>query len=224
MTININNFQLAIGIPNSHDILYSDFFDSFICMEKPPFIYIRERGTVNQIDEMRNNIVMRAKNTGATHLLMMDCDQTYPTNLISKLLRDIKDKMVVGALVHRRYPPFDPLIIKGKPNHYQTIIDWPEGEIIPVDATGTGCLMFDMRVFDIIKKPWFKLKKRKTGMLGEDFYFCDKAKKSGVQVYVDTSLQCGHLALMEVGVATWELYKHVKIEQIQRREIKGQEV
>lgn len=222
--IEISNKRLAIGVPNSLDRIYSDFFDSFICMEKPPFIYIRERGEVGQLDEMRNEIVRKAKHAGVTHLAMLDMDQIYPSNLITKLLSDIKDKMVVGALIHRRYPPFDPLIIKGSVGKYETITNWEDGELVEVDATGTGCLMFDMKIFDEIPEPWFKFAKTKKGTVGEDFYFCNRVRKAGHKIFVDTSLQVGHLALMEISRGTWELYKHLKIaqaEQIKNKVIGG---
>jgi len=185
-------------------------------MEKIPFTYIRERGDVGQLDQMRNKIVKRAQVTGATHLLMMDCDQVYPSNLITKLLEDIRGRLIVGALVHRRYPPFDPLIIKGSVGKYKTITDWEDGELIEVDATGTGCLMFDMKIFDEIPEPWFKFAKTKKGTVGEDFYFCNKVRKAGHKIFVDTGLQIGHLALMEISRGTWELYKHLKIAQAQQ--------
>jgi hypothetical protein len=45
-----------------------------------------------------------------THLLMMDTDQTYPQDTITKLLSH--DVTVCGAVIHRRYPPFEPILYR----------------------------------------------------------------------------------------------------------------
>lgn len=139
----ITNFKLAIGFPCSWPFVPFPFFRSFVFMERPEFTPIF--ATNGPIDGLRNHIVAEAMSIGASHLIMMDLDQIYPIETITKLL---KHKLpLVGCKVHRRYPPFDPLMLKGDINSYYIIEEWEESTLQEVDATGTGCLMFDMRLF-----------------------------------------------------------------------------
>jgi hypothetical protein len=204
--MNISNFRLGIGIPNNYDQVPSAFFDSFQLMEKPPYYYLRaSRGP---IDDMRNDMVREAFETRCTHLIMMDTDQIYQPNTIPRLLSHKKD--IVGCMICRRYPPFDPIMLRGRVNTYQNVKEWTDGELVEVDATGTGCLLFSMEVFKKVPEPWFTFDRRDTGLVGEDIGFCAKARAVGYQIYVDTGCPAGHLSNMLVTVDTWRLYSCVQ--------------
>lgn len=209
----ISNLHLAIGIPLSFPWVPSSFFHSFIQMEKPNFTYIYADST-GPIHELRNNIVEKAMAVGATRLLMCDVDQVYHPKTIPRLL---SHKLpVVGALVHRRYPPFDSLMMKfvkidENTNAFESIDDWEPGALVEVDATGTGCIMFDMKVFRKISKPWFKAQYNPDGSpIGEDFGFCQELKMTGYKIFVDTSVPAGHLTTMIVSTETSRLYRAMK--------------
>lgn len=201
----ISNFSLGIGIPLSFQMIPSAFFDSFISMEKPPFVY--HRTSNGPIDEMRNNIVRGAIQAGNTHLIMMDVDQCYHTQTITKLLAH--KLPVVGALVYRRYPPFDPLMLKGTMLKYQTIMEWEPESLVEVEATGTGCLLFDMQVFHKMPAPWFRARREpKTGQpIGEDIGFCADLRAAGYRIFVDTSIPAGHLSQIQITEGMWKLYR-----------------
>lgn len=213
----ITNLKLGIGIP--HNTYYAPFafFDSFIAMEKIPFIYLRSSAG-NNIAGMRNNIVKAALKNACSHLIMMDTDQIYPHETITRLLEHRLP--IVGCKIHRRYPPFDPLMFSGEPHKYLNIDDddYEPGALVKVDATGTGCVLFDMRVFQDIPAPWFAEEiNPETGEVetGEDFYFCQKAREHGFDIYVDTSLNVGHLSQMIVNEGTHKLYKRVKKQELE---------
>jgi len=202
--VRISNLKLGIGIPNNFPMVPSAFFDSFICMEKPDFLFLRS--SYGPIDEMRNNIVRDALRSGCTHLILMDTDQVYPVDTITRLLSHRLP--VVGCLLFRRYPPFDPLMLTGEVTKYSTVTEWKDGELVEVDATGTGCVLYDTEVFTRIPDPWFRFRKTvEGGDIGEDIGFCHDLKKAGYKIYVDTAIKVGHLTKMTVDQATWELYK-----------------
>lgn len=203
----ISNVKLGIGIPLNFPQVPAAFFDSFIIMEKPEWIYIRS--SVGPVDVMRNQIVESALAAGCTHLLMMDADQIYAADTIPRLMAHKKD--AVGCMVCRRYPPFDPLMLKGDIGRYEMISDWTPGELVEVDATGTGCLLFDMRVFREIPGPWFQFSQTEEGRpIGEDIGFCSVMRKAGFQIYVDTGCPSGHLSHMVVNEQTYRLYSRLK--------------
>lgn len=203
----ITNFRLGIGLPLSHHMIPSAFFDSFITMEKPPFVYLRTSN--GPIDEMRNSLVLEAMSSDCTHLLMMDTDQMYDTKTIPRLL---SHKLpVVGCLVYRRYPPFDPLMLKGEVGRYEVIEEWEPDSLVEVDATGTGCLLFDMQIFQEMPSPWFIFRRANDGKaVGEDIGFCSDLKAAGYRIFVDTSVPAGHLSQMQITEGTWRLYRKLK--------------
>ena len=114
---------------------------------------------------------------------------------------------------------------KGK---YWPIMDWPVDWVGEVDATGAGCLLVKTGVFRTLHKlwddkrracadqladqgdsvkyfanvgmrlsPWFEF----LDVLGEDFYFCERAREAGFRVLVDTRVSCEHLSLIPVSEA-----------------------
>lgn len=214
----ITNLKLGIGFPCSWSHVPFSFFMSFVQLERPTFIPLA--ATNGPIDGLRNNIVEQAFQSGCSHLIMMDLDQIYPVETITKLLSHRLP--VVGCLIHRRYPPFDPLIVRGEINKYKTINEWQEGELVEVDATGTGCLMFDMRIFEALEPPWFRFRPNpdpaKGGVVGEDFGLCSDLKAAGYKIFVDTSIKCGHLSNMVVTEELWRLYK--KLDEVRLKQSK----
>lgn len=207
----ISNQRLAIGIPCDFPHIPSSFFYSFVLMDKPDFVFIHADN--GPLDTLRNDIVEKAKLEGATSLLMCDVDQVYPVDTITKLMAHRMP--VVGGKVNRRYPPFDPILMRLTSEGYQPIDCYKSGTLVSVDATGTGCILYDMEVFRKLPYPWFKFQKNpQNGMIiGEDIGFCQDLKAAGYDIYVDTSVEIGHLATMVITEATHDLYKAMKTEQ-----------
>ena len=202
----LSNVRLGIGIPLSFPMVPAGFFDSFVSGKKPDWVYLRS--SAGGIETMRNNIVQQAMDSKCTHLIMMDTDQIYHPDTIPKMLSHRLP--VVGCLVYRRYPPFDPLMLKGSIGRYQTIAEWEPESLVEVDATGAGCLMFEMDVFRQMPFPWFKFSKSSEGDVGEDIGFCSDLKRAGYKIFVDTSIPAGHLTQLIVNEGTWKLYRRVK--------------
>jgi len=148
--------------------------------------------------------------TGAKYLLMLDTDQVYPVDTLTKLLSHKVD--VCGVRVHRRWMPFDPIFLRGEIGKYESVSEEEaySGDLIEIDATGTGCLLFDMKVFDKIEKPWFAFDQVDGKPIGEDIYFCSKARKAGLRIFVDTSIEVGHLTTVEVNRFLHQVCKHIK--------------
>ncbi len=202
--------KLGIALPHTDDTISKQFFLSWLMMEKPDYMFLIPKFPQN-IDAVRNDLVLQAIEEKCTHLIMMDTDQVYPSDTITKLISH--KKPIVGAVVHRRYPPFDALLYRGKLGKYYHIPDEEiySGKLVDVDATGTGCILYDMQVFKKIPYPWFKIRRQKDGKpIGEDIGLCSKLKKAGFNIFVDTSIRIGHMAKMVVDENTYRLYKGLK--------------
>ena len=217
--------RLAIALPLTDDKVYNQFFFSFIKViteymsslvksGKPILFDVIMPDFPCQIDAARNNLVHQALMLGCTNIIMMDTDQIYNTdNMLEKMLAH--NKPVVGARVHRRYPPFDPILLFGEVGKLLPIPDdaiKPDGEFnkeLQVDFTGTGCIMFDTQILiDMVPERWFQLTTGEHGQsVGEDIGFCAKLKKKGIPVIVDASIDIKHLTLLAVDWSTHKLFK-----------------
>ena len=122
---------------------------------------------------------------------------------------------IVAALVHRRYPPFDGIMLKIEGDGYAIIEDYEPDSIVEVDATGAGCILYDMSIFKRLPEPWFKFTKNpENGMvIGEDVGLCQDLKALGYKIFVDTSVPAGHLTTMIINRNTHLLYRSMKEKQ-----------
>lgn len=210
----ISNQHLAIGVPCTFPFIPSSFFYSFVMMEKPES-YSFIHADNGPIDTLRNDIVDQALDIGASHLIFMDVDQIYHPKTITSLLAHRLP--VVGAAVCRRYPPFDPIILELKNGAYAHKEEWNPDGLVECDATGSGCLMFEMSIFRKMPKPWFRFQKHEaTGLtIGEDVGFCQDLKAAGYKIFVDCSVHAGHLTTMVINRTTHLLWKSMKEKQHQ---------
>jgi hypothetical protein len=219
----ISNIRLAIGIPCSFPFIPSSFFYSFTLMDKGSFIFIH--ADAGPIDTLRNDIVEKAIKEEATHLLMCDTDQVYARDTVTKLLAH--NLPVVAAKVNRRYPPFDPIILRLNDGRYEPLCigDYEPNSLTECDATGTGCILYNMGIFKKLPYPWFKFHKDPaTGMvIGEDVGLCQDLKRIGYKIYVDTSIEIGHLTTMIVTDNTHKLYCAMKDKQAAKAALVGGE-
>lgn len=214
----ISNLNLAIGVPCSFPTVPVSFFYSFVHLERPDFIFIH--GDNGPIDVIRNDIVRTSIGWGATKLIMMDTDMIYHPKTITRLLSH--NLPIVGALCFRRYPPFDSIMLEAKEENgikgYLSIDEWERDELVEVDATGAGCIMYDMDVFRKMPDPWFKFRHDPdTGVgIGEDIGFCQDLKAAGYRIFVDTSIPCDHLATIAINKNTNLLWRSMKTKEQQQ--------
>lgn len=220
--------KLAIAVPLTDEMVYRQFFFSFVKVITEYMVsLVRSGKSISfdvlmpdfpcQIDEARNNIIYQALLLGCTHIIMMDTDQIYATNdMIEKMLAH--DKPVVGARVHRRYPPFDPILLMGDIGKLYQI---PDEEIrdndgnfakeLSVKYTGAGCILYDMKIFnDMIPEKCFQLKTGEFGKpIGEDIGFCEKLEKLKIPIVVDCTIDIKHLTLLAVDWGTYKLFQRI---------------
>lgn len=204
-------FKLGVGIPLADREVNAQFFLSFVSMMPDAYTLFVPRFPAGKfadsIASVRNDLVEQALEAGCSHLLMCDTDQVYPADTVAKLLSHKKD--IVGVAVHRRWPPFDLVMLRGELGKYTHV---PEdecysGNLVSVDATGTGCLLIDTRVFIDMPRPWFEFGQANGRPVGEDILFCSKARDSGFDIHVDTSIQVDHLTTLRVNRGMREVYK-----------------
>lgn len=216
--------KIGIALPHFGQFCYEQFLWSWTKMlattlaQRPGNYMFLKPGFPSQaetdnrsISEIRNNLVEQALDEVCTSIIMLDTDQTYPPDTIIKLLSH--NLPIVTTQIHRRYPPFDPIMLRGEIHKYKSIPfeEMYTGELVEIDATGAGCICVDMKVFLNIEYPWFEdVPQTEEYMpVGEDINFCYKARHAGYRIFMDTSIQCGHLGLKEFGKFDYVLHRKV---------------
>lgn len=106
-------------------------------------------------DHARNTIVDDfLKKTVAEWLFWIDADTHVPTGALSRLLA--MGKTLASGLYYGKNPPHPPIAYTRLENGTYVPLnkteDWERGEILPVDATGFGCMLTHRSVFEDIRK------------------------------------------------------------------------
>jgi hypothetical protein len=131
------------------------------------------------------------------------------------------DKDICYGVVHRRWPPYDPIAFKDDDKGRVHVSDEEiySGDLIEINNTGMGCVLIKMEVFESIKRPWFHEHITEDGKpIGEDCDFLMKAQKAGFKIFMDTSIQVGHVWKMIFNRSTYMIYKADTKLQWKRRE------
>lgn len=205
--------KCGVAFPDVGLRQYTDFQRSWSLLSKPALQVYQPTyppGTFpRDLAIVRNGLAIRAMEDGCTHLIMMDTDQVYyDTETIHKLINANKD--VCSAVVHRRWPPFDPILMRGKLGAYKPVPDDEafSGDLIRIDATGCGCICYDMRVFRELDPPWFDIDRtdEKGKPIGEDIWLSHRIRAAGFEMWADTSIKIGHITTMEVNRDWYRLY------------------
>ena len=137
---------------------------------------------------------------GADYILWIDADMRFPKNTIEVLLAH--DKPIVGVNATTRTSPVRPtaknleIDFEKKENHWIPIVSKDKTHLECVTAIGCGVMMVKREVFENTPRPWFWFEKIPGDkLLGEDVYFCIKAKDAGFDTYLDHHLSnaIGHV-------------------------------
>lgn len=135
----------------------------------------------------------------ATHLLWIDDDMGFPADALARLMAH--DLPIVGGLCHNRRPPYAPVLMRKhdpvwgfNEESYGFMFDYIPGELLEVDATGGAFILVRREVFDAVeakfgKRSWWL----PEGDRSEDISFMERVRACGYKIFVDTSLEIGHV-------------------------------
>ena len=129
---------------------------------------------------------------------------------------------VPGPLIMKSYPGTKENPVLYEPMKEDDVKKLPQEErLIKVDGVGTGMLLVHRDVFKAIDPPWFKFQYTPDGLieLSEDYYFSEKAKKAGFELFIDPNCVCGHAKYVDLYDMNKLMYrvataKDVKIEEV----------
>jgi hypothetical protein len=204
-----NDLKIAIGIP-SPGMWYADFAMNLIALmnyslereliknRKTDLRVIHNRGSI--LPKQRLEIVKNAQEAGADYLLWLDCDHTFPANLLEQLLSHKKDVCAINCVT--KSIPANPTarqksetILGGAP-----VYSYPNAKLERVWRVGTGVMLVDMNVFEKTGANIFHMQYREDtkSYQGEDWTMCEAIEREGFEIWVDheLSVQVGHIGML----------------------------
>lgn len=173
--------MIGIGIPTTGTIKSStvrSLVPALTLLNQPFKLYIEDGCYVH---ENRNRIVDKALNAGCTHVMFIDSDMAFNPEGINILLKHDKD--IIGAEYMEKGFPATSTVRLLRGSSPRTLDPYK------VKALGTGFMLINTRVFEKIEPPFFFFKKH----MGDDIYFCDKARKAGFEVWCDPMIEIKHI-------------------------------
>ena len=136
------------------------------------------------ISENRHYLVAKAIREECTHILFVDDDMIFPPDTLERLLKHNKD--IIGVNANSRSFPLKSTV--------EPLDKIGEG-LFQCKAVGGGVLLINLDVFKHIDTPWFSTKTHENGftLMGEDSWFCEKAREAKYSIWCDGSIKIGHI-------------------------------
>lgn len=205
--------RILIAVP-TFETIYPDTYKSIWDLDKCGHEVLFDSVRGYDVATARNKIAQRAIDLETDYVLMVDNDVVLPPDALKLLLEDAKD-VCIGYYAHR---DTDNLYrgntcacrlkdANGKEYyHYPLESEYTAEEMrtmkeagvtkIEIHGGGSGCALIRTDVFRKLSYPWYDLVNygdANRGMLSEDLYFCCLCRNSGIPVYTDVRVGCGHL-------------------------------
>ena len=184
--------KLLIAVP-SHDYMNAQFVESLIkLMRRLSLDGIQydvkfKVGTLVHI--ARDEIVKEALYEGYTHVLWLDSDMVFDSDVFDILLKS--NKNIVTAICRGRHGEHKLCIFKDSITA-ERYSDIPK-ELIAIDGCGMACVLMNFKVlYDVFMTNGTCF--LPTARFGEDLAFCKRAKECGYDIYCEPKAKCGHIA------------------------------
>lgn len=195
--------RICIGIPQPEltDYRFNDSLWNLMLENAPNMELSRTRAVGSSIAKNRILVTEAAMAWGATHILQIDADQTFPSNALPRLLAH--DLPIVCATASRRVdndrrPVCEPFDFKSLT---------PGQKLVPMRLVGFPFMLIKMEVFEKLRRPWFadpprwmmEPEQNSDAIMAEDEFFCLTARRAGYDVMCDMelSMEIGHIGTKE---------------------------
>lgn len=192
--LNTRMSRVLVGIPNTGSIRIETMTSLINMLLNSPVEYSLYTPISCYVHMNREEIVKVAIKTGADYILFVDTDMKFPDDALNKMLS--LDVEIVGAHYHlKKYPPTSVVIQLDPP------LDKLPETPIKVRALGTGLMLVKVDVFKKMRQPWFFFQPEIVDdsftviqkAVGEDVWFCDRARELGYDVWLEPSIVAGHI-------------------------------
>lgn len=168
--------------------------------------------------DSRNRLTAYAVAMEADYILWLDSDMVFAPDVLERMMKvlDENDDIdIISGLYCRRATPFTPVAFDkleiGEDGNlvFEDMKEIPDG-LKEVAGVGFGCVLMKTDcIFDMAnehKGAWFT----PMANAGEDCAFCIRAREYGYKIYLDPSIEFGHMGYAAV---TRGFYEATKLEE-----------
>lgn len=158
-----------------------------------------------RVDALRDQAGADAVAGGFSHLLFLDADMVWPTDVLDRMLAH-HDRGIVSGFYTLKSPPYTPVALTNGVRTEGSVVTTYEHDVDaalddrpdlrPQQVVGMGCTLIPTSIFaQLGARPWFAYGIDDEGwpMVSEDVAFCEKARSAGVSVWLDPLVRCGHV-------------------------------
>lgn len=203
----MSSFRLAIAVPSGHTwpanfgMCLLNLTLHMVTHRIPGFDHnvvkvFNKRSSL--LPKSRQEMIDDALAVGCTHLLFVDSDQEFPSNLVHMLARHGKN--VVACNVATKVIPSSPTARNRNPDYEGGDVVFTNSDstgLQQVWRIGTGVMLINLQIMKHIPKPWFHIEwyPKLNDFKGEDWFFCEQLEKAGVPIWIDhdASQAVGHI-------------------------------
>lgn len=176
---------------------------SLMTLNLPPNTVVELHG-FSLVYEARERVCQKALDMGLDWIMMVDSDMVIPSDTVHRLLAH--NLPIVSGLAFKRSPPYQCCAYERVEEtdggwFLRALREWPEG-LMEVAGVGTACILIRREALEAIPQPWFF----PVPGLGEDLAFCDRARKAGIPIRVDTTIKTRHLTTIGVSEEHYRYY------------------
>ena len=205
--------KILIAVP-TFETIYPDTYKGIWDLDKDGHEVLFDSVRGYDVATARNRIAQMSLDVKADWVLMVDNDVVLPKDALKLLLEDAHE-VNLGFYAHRDRDNIyrgNTCICRLKDKdgkdyyHYPLESEYSAAEMremaeagtrkIEVHGGGMGCALISTEVFRKASYPWYdwvNYGDANRGMLSEDLYFCSLCRASGIPIYSDVRVGCGHL-------------------------------
>ncbi len=230
--IDLKNRKIAIAFP-SPDTISVDFHHCLIQLitQTSQFVPLGlTNAASSRITKNRIEIVKNARQMGATDILYIDSDSTFPVHALMTLLMHDKD-IVCATTCRRKGNDRSPVAV---PLDYASVE--PHQRLVKMKQIGFPFMLIKMSVFDKLDelgvapdKTYFAEPPRWMAnkylgwdvqgddcLFGEDEYFCQLVLRAGYDIWCDMglSMEIGHIGYTVNFIEQNPIVKSTKVDEV----------
>lgn len=199
------HLKVLVGVPSGP--LWASEFGMCLGNLMATFANVRVPGVVSQelrvanvrssvLPRNRLDLVKMAKSAGVDYLLMMDCDHTFPADILHKMLKHDKPVVAINC-VTKCIPAQTTARQKSADGLGTPVFSDNNAGLERVWRVGTGIMLIRRDVLEQVPhSAWTMVYKEDVDSYqGEDWSFCQACEELGIPLYVDhgLSVKVGHV-------------------------------
>lgn len=185
-----------IGVISADLARYHSFTMSLVGVKYPYGTEIHHQRGVDICDSLNKIVSAHLASPGEDWIWIMGDDHAFDNNILVQLLSRMYDDGLdmVAPIVLSRQPPFPTVMGQyDEAKRQVTVVPLQAAQgLQKVDCVGSAGLLVRRKVFQAMPAPWFEAGSLLRTGLGEDWWFCLKARRLGFQTYVDMEIPMGH--------------------------------